>query len=274
MTRCGFMSRRSQASRCDASRRSAEMSSHLVSRLDDHYRSFRNVCTFQCEARTYTEAESNPVEQHVSDNDDFGPQYISPRYTIEKISPGALADWIDVWEDRIQGWWLDHALALRGQRNGGFVIVHIATGIIEALEVAYQGKDSDGNSAQVFRDGFLRLFSAPKTVRVAPQDVAHVLYKSVRCGLSHTAMLYGPVFLVDDDRVAPLQLHVTPDGRTMDSVFINPTKFLGVVTLQFQRYVKMLRSGQGAGADKRRMNFERAWHSLHARKLPPSLGAA
>ena len=32
---------------------------------------------------------------------DFGPQYISPSYTSEKISPGQFTDWVDVWEDRM-----------------------------------------------------------------------------------------------------------------------------------------------------------------------------
>ena len=206
-------------------------------------------------------------------NDDFGPQYISPHFTREKISPGVFTDWVDVWEDRFRGWWLAHAHTLRGKPDGAFLLVHITVGLIEALEVAYQGKDSEGQSAQFFSDGFCRMFSAQKDAPLPPADAASVLYKAVRCGLSHTAMLKGPVFLLDDERIPPLQINATPDGTVVDSVFINPTKFLDVVTMHFNRYVNVLRNGQGPQADERRKRFEDSWHTLHARELPQPASA-
>jgi len=210
----------------------------------------------------------------MSDQDaDFGPQYISPRFTREKISPGVFTDWVDVWEDRFRGWWLAHAHALRGKQDGAFLIVHVAVGLIEALEVAYQGKDSEGQSAQFFSDGFCRMFSGPTDSALPPADAARVLYKAVRCGLSHTAMLKGPVFLVDDERLPPLQINATADGKIVDSVIINPTKLLDVVTMKFDRYVNVLRNGRGPEADERRKRFEDAWHVLHARELPQPASA-
>jgi len=204
-------------------------------------------------------------EQH---DYDFGPQWISPHFTREKISPGVFVDWVDVWEDRFRGWWLAHAHSLRGQPDGVFLMVHIAVGLIEALEVAYQGKDSEGQSAKFFCDGFCRMFTAAKDAHVPPKDAASVLYKAVRCGLSHTALLKGPVYIVDDDRIPPLQINATPDGKIVDSVILNPIKFLDVITMQFNRYVKALRDGQGPEADALRKRFEEGWHTLHARELP------
>jgi len=81
----------------------------------------------------------------VSEQDpDFGQQYLSPHYTVDKISPGAFSDWVDVWADRFRGWWLAHAHALNGKPEGVFLVVHIAVGLIEAFEAVYQGKDSEG----------------------------------------------------------------------------------------------------------------------------------
>jgi hypothetical protein len=201
---------------------------------------------------------------------DLGPQYISPRYTVEKISPGTFTDWVDVWEDRLWGWWLAHVDALRGQRDAGFLIVHIAVGIIETLEVAWQGQDSEGQSARFFRDGFCRLFAPERPGRVSPEDAANIIYKAVRCGLTHTAMLKGPVFLIDDDRVGAVALRA-PDEQGVEQVAINPAKFLDVVITHFRRHVRLLREGQGPEADERRKRFEAAWHALHARTLPPAL---
>ncbi len=200
--------------------------------------------------------------------DDFGPQYISPHFTRDKISPGVFTDWVDVWEDRFRGWWLAHANALCGKPDGAFLLVHITVGLIEALEVAYQGKDSEGDSARFFSAGFCRMFSAPTDAPLRQADAATVLWKAVRCGLSHTAMMKGPVFLVDDERFPPLQINTTPDGKVVDSVIINPTKFLGVVTMRFNLYINELRNGQGPRAEERRKRFEDGWHTLHARELP------
>src|SRR5205823_7901557 len=125
------------------------------------------------------------------------------------------------------GWWLAHADALRGQQHAAFMMVHIAVGVIETLEVAWQGKDSEGQSARFFRKGFLRVFAPEKPGGVAPPDVANIIYKAVRCGLSHSTMLKGPVFLIADDRMPPLQLGHSSQG--VERVIINPPKFLDVV---------------------------------------------
>jgi len=198
--------------------------------------------------------------------EDFGPQYISHHFTVEKISPGVFTDWVDVWEDRLWGWWLAHADALRGQQHAAFMMVHIAVGVIETLEVAWEGKDSEGDSARFFHDGFLRVFAPEKPGGVPPPDVANIIYKAVRCGLTHTTMLKGPVFLVDDERIGPLQLRSS--SRGVEQVIINPAKFVDVVITWFRRYVHALREVQGPAADERRKRFADAWHTLHARPLP------
>lgn len=205
--------------------------------------------------------------------EEIGPQHISPRFTTEKASPGTLSDWIDVWEDRIQGLWLDHVLALRGQANASNLVTHVAVGLIEALEIAYQGKSSDGASAQFFGSGFVRMFSAEASSPISAGAAASILYKAVRCGLTHAAMLYGSVLLVGHDRAPPVQLFVTPDGTHVAAVMINPAKFLGVVALQFREYVKLLRTGTGPEADERRARFADAWHLLHAVNLPSPVPA-
>src|SRR6185436_1805431 len=124
-----------------------------------------------------------------------------------------------------------------------FMIVHIAVGIIETLEVMWQGKDSDGETGQFFRQGFLRVFAPEKPGGVAPPDVANLIYKAVRCGLSHTTMLKGSVFLVSDDSIGPLQLRSSPQG--VEQVLINPQRFLDVVITWFRRHVRALREAQG-----------------------------
>jgi hypothetical protein len=150
-------------------------------------------------------------------------------------------------------------------------MVHLAVGMIEALEVAHQGKDSDGSTPTFFRNGFQRMFSAPDGGPVSHDDAAHILYKAVRCGLTHTAMLYGPVFLTDDASWAPVTVVATPEGKERVAVVIHPSKFLDVVILHFRRYVEVLRTGRGSEADERRKRFEAAWHELHARTLPPPI---
>jgi len=210
-------------------------------------------------------------EQRVNENaqtDDLGPQYISPKYTVEKISPGTLTDWIDVWEDRLWGWWLEHAHRVRGDRNAGFLIVHLAVGIIETFEVAWKGEDSENRSREFFRDGFLRIFALPPDSTLTPGDVADLIYTAVRCGLTHTAMLKGPVFLIDDDRFAAVSLLKSPDG-SITQVAINPAKCLDSVVGFYRQYVRQLREGKRSDADERRRRFEDAWHLLHARPLPP-----
>lgn len=192
--------------------------------------------------------------------------YVSPHFTAPKVSPGTFDDWVDVFEDRVAGWWLDHAGRLGlSNKDAAFVITYIAVGLIEPYEVFCTGRDSKGKSESFFCSGFKRIFcntSPPQSAETLDR-AARRIYRWVRCGLLHSAMPRGPVHF------APSGQAITFWGDETDpaqEILIDPRGFVEAVRAAHIEFIARLRNPDDVDAAGLRARFTSAWHLMHAKR--------
>lgn len=192
---------------------------------------------------------------------------ISPQYNEAKLHPHCtVEDKIDVFEDWMNGWLLQHAHALCDDRylfrnEAGFAVLMLATAYFEPIESYHAGQSSDGRSRVFFRQGFLRVFSGlPATLRekgYAKADevaskVADEIYCHLRCGLFHEGGTRHKLLIRDD--TAPLGCMLDTTTGEVGSIVIDPRKFLAEVQHHLDAYVRQLRDPSQADL---RQSFER-----------------
>jgi hypothetical protein len=137
--------------------------------------------------------------------------WVSPNFKSSKLDGGTIDDKIDVFEDQLKGWTLNHAFFLTdpsnpsGNQNAGYAILMLSSAYFETVESCYQGRTSGyGESKRFFRAGFLRVFpdlpDKAKGVVVGVLDdevrnLVDALYDEVRCGLYHRLATKSRVLL-------------------------------------------------------------------------------
>jgi hypothetical protein len=178
---------------------------------------------------------------------------ISPQFLNSKLSGGRLEDKIDVFEDRMTGWFLRHADALcansyPGHANAGIAALTIVASYFEAIECYYSGQDSRNRSAEFFRRGFLKVFpDLPGVLRerghANPDELADELaadvYEQLRCGLLHEALPRHLLLLREDTAPVGFMIHgVTGD---VGSIVVDPRRFVEAIANQFRHYIGLLR---------------------------------
>lgn len=157
---------------------------------------------------------------------------------------------LDVFEDRVQGWFLDCSTSLLGQSNfaGDYVALSVALPYIEGVEQYRQGSDTPEYQAGAwFRRSAKRILAPASTEEIA------MLYRSARNGLFHSGFTTGRVYLNYDVPTA-LSLMRTPEKTS--ELRINPRLFVRSVDKDFSAYVEDLRRSSSSQAAKR---FEKLW---------------
>lgn len=86
------------------------------------------------------------------------PMRVSPRYTAEKLKTRRVEDSIDVYEDRVTGWLLEHARALAARPHSEYAVLALLIGYFEPHASYLRGQDSKNKSKKFFREGFLDVF--------------------------------------------------------------------------------------------------------------------
>jgi len=191
---------------------------------------------------------------------------ISPRFLNSKLSGATLDDKIDVFKDRMEGWFLRHAAALSSadyadRGNAGFAALTVVASYFEAIECYYTGQESRNRSREFFIRGFLKVFpDLPGVLRgqghASPDDladqIAEDVYKQLRCGLLHEALPRHRLLLRED--TAPVGFMIHKSTGDVGSIVVDPAKFVGAVQAHLQVYVGKLRDPT---EDVLRHNFER-----------------
>src|SRR5262245_24204122 len=68
--------------------------------------------------------------------------WVSPKYTTDKLASGRVDDSIDVYEDRVKGWMLDHARALVDRPHSEYAVLSTVIGYFESHATYARGEDS------------------------------------------------------------------------------------------------------------------------------------
>ncbi len=204
---------------------------------------------------------------------------VSPNYTDKKLRGGSLDDKIDVFEDQLRGWILQHARALtasnyNASQHSGLAVLILALTYFEPIWCYITGEDSSRRSGEFFNKGFADVFGGLKDrfrllgiadVDGAVEKLEDTLYFELRNGLFHEAMIRSRVIIRRDPNLAPISYAVNESTGAVGSIVIDPPVFLSYVEKHFNYYVKRLRNPSETDL---RNNFERYWDHRMARPAP------
>ena len=186
---------------------------------------------------------------------------VSPKFDHSKVETGRIEDRIDVYEDRVLGWFLEPARILdKESGHAGFSVLLLAISFIEGYAMFLKGKDSKGHSREFFKVGLKEMFKELET-KHSQKIVDRCLdgiYEQVRCGLAHYGMTREKVSL-SGDYPNPIDVVLDSD-RNIIHIMINPHRLLNRVEEHLREYVRKLRNPK---EDILRSNFENAWVLIH-----------
>jgi len=186
-----------------------------------------------------------------------------------------LEDKIDVYEDRLKGWFLKPARSLLSEPNSELAVLQLALGYFEGYAIYRKGTDSRARSKEFFRQAFLEVFPHSKRAKhlgldPTPIDLSklvNVLYEDARCGLFHDGMIRHRIVLAPSS--APISVASHKTTRDISAIVIDPSKFLNAIEAHFKDYLSKLRDPNNK---ELRANFKAAWelkNPLVPLRLPP-----
>ena len=194
-------------------------------------------------------------------------QKASPKYDTSKLLDPSLEDYIDVYEDQINGWYLNYAKQMRMDEHAGFAALQIAFAYFEGHAVFYKGEDSGSKSKTFFRDAFLSVFPEILTYQGINERVLEsttsALYEDGRCGFFHWGITRKRFRLRDGEPVVKIELD--PVSGELLRVLLDRRRFVDRVCEHFEKYIGRLRNPLEI---KLRSNFEKSLRLLHGVNMP------
>lgn len=191
--------------------------------------------------------------------------YISPTYAHEKLDDPGFDDLVDVFEDRVRGWLVEPCEMLLKSEQGWFPAMSLALTYFEAIEVYLSGKDSKGSSKKHFVKGFTAVFKTQDGDTDGLANIAKTVYEEGRCGFFHDGVSGRRICYSIARRDALLVTVPRRKGRLdskgeVQSIVINPVRFLWCVKRHFDKYISNLRNRDNADVRERfRMAVDLKW---------------
>jgi len=169
------------------------------------------------------------------------PGYTYDTRTNKWLKNDDIETMIHIYEDRVQGWFLDYGTKLAKDHNAGFVVLQLAVSYLESNQQFREGGSSRGSSKDTFVRSMSRLFGN----QCSQKDML-VFYEGVRCGLFHDWFTKQSV-LVSNSYPDALRVH-------KGTVLVNPNLFFQTVQEDFGKYISELKD---PGNTELRDNFEK-----------------
>ncbi len=143
--------------------------------------------------------------------------WVSKKYKSSKLTKKTVEihDFIDVFEDKVNGWYLNWAYSLDKNRHSGFAELQLALPYFEAIYIFKEGEDPDrrGKSGEIFKNGFKQVFK--NELAHIPsgelEDFLKLLYEEARCGFFHIGMSRPMIALADGTHA--VRTEVDADGK-------------------------------------------------------------
>ena len=159
---------------------------------------------------------------------------------------------VRIYEDRVRGWFLDHAKTLIKEQHADFVVLMICTSYLEGNQQFKEGKSSKiGESGETIKRALKSILPVPKE----KEWVFDKFVSEVRHGLFHDGMTRE---LVSINRNFPNPFSINKDFGGM--LLINPILFLWVIEEDFKEYIGDLKNPNNK---ELRENFEKHWEERH-----------
>ena len=157
---------------------------------------------------------------------------------------------IEVYADRVFGWFLDIATKLQEDNESGFVILMICMSQIEGIEQFKRGeKTKKGESMKLIKDCLKRIF----TISSLNEERLEKMIDELRNGLFHDGMTRKNFFINGEYPIAVAFL----EG---DLIMVNPHLFLNKIRGEFEQYISLLKDPVNVDLRK---NFEKMFDLLN-----------
>lgn len=172
--------------------------------------------------------------------------YVSPNFTHEKLNSGKFEDLVDIFEDRMSCWLLNPSLKLLEIDHGYVPAIAVALGYFEGIEVYCSGEDSICSSKVFFKRGFQRVFKAENEALPIFERIVDAIYVQLRCGFAHDGLFRNRVFFNESRAEALTVTWPKANGSfiasgDLESVVVNPRRFIECIDLHFKEYSSDLR---------------------------------
>lgn len=196
---------------------------------------------------------------------------ISPNYFITEINPDKftkgtfignkvvfgqtfdqnLKGKIIIYEDRVKGWFLDHARSLLKEKHADFVVLMICTSFLEGYQQFKEGISSKSQSQEMIKRALGSMFQ----ISDKQKWVLDIFVEGVRNGLFHDGMTKERISLNRDSQ-APIIIKEDFGGM----ILINPILFFWVIEEDFKEYIDNLKNPENK---ELREKFEKHWNEKH-----------
>jgi hypothetical protein len=187
--------------------------------------------------------------------------YISPNFDPSKYETKNVEDLIDVFEDRTLHWLFEPIRNLLDLQNGYMAAFGLILSYFEGITIYIRGKDSMGNSATFFKEGFLAVLKTAGHDDDLLERVAEIIYSDGRCGFFHDGfgfrgrILIAPKANKDMIITLPEKDGVVDEKGPIESIIINPSRIFSIVEKHFIQYIYQLKEKSDQDLIE---NFEKA----------------
>jgi len=146
---------------------------------------------------------------------------------------------IDIFEDRIQGRFLNMVDAIKGKRYAGFAVLALDCLLVETLQQFRMGVPDSDRESRAYFVSFLTetSFSLHFGEDKSKGSLADMFYDQIRCGILHQAETKQSSRVVTTGSVPVVQQ--AADGK---GIIVNRRKFHIQLVQEFDDYVNRLRN--------------------------------
>lgn len=186
---------------------------------------------------------------------------ISPNFEASKLDSPTIENLVDVFEDRMKFWFLAPAQKLTKTFDDLPASLCLQMTYFEGIWSFITGEDSNGRSAEFFRNGFVTVFRGHGPSDELLGRVANVLYRDARCGFFHDGMFRDRIYFGNRGLALEITLPKVDgvlqlDGE-IESIIIDPRRFLATINKHFTDFVANARDSKNEDV---RNKFERTYN--------------
>lgn len=179
-----------------------------------------------------------------------------------------LGHFINVFEDKIKGWYLDWADKLKEEEHAGFAALHIGFSYFEAISkfknsTKGSGKGFKKEIERIFHKDFLKDTTLDKK---KTDSIVKLLYDEGRCGFFHSGMSEKGIALEDGDPAIRVKAEDIDTYGKVIKVRIDVKKFIQAIQKDFDLYLNDLR--KSSDGSKERNDFKNRWNEINLIKIP------
>ncbi len=170
-------------------------------------------------------------------------------YEIDKILDKNIETKILIYEDRINGWFLDFAKKLTNEANSEFLVLMICVNYLEGNQQFREGKTSQNESTKILEKALKRIFPTIE------EKILNDFINKVRHGLFHDGMTRKGILLRYGLSVPFFTFN---DGE--EWVMLDPSLILKEIRIDFESYINILKNEDNK---KERENFEKHYNERY-----------